>query len=241
MAEEELRGPALYEALMALKPASLSEYEWAEKAGLNRGWFNDIKKAPDASPRTSNINKALAAIGLSIGDLYGGGGRRSEGTIAAAQFNPGELPRDVPVLGTAAGAELKVETDGKSLKIEKTLVEAEPVAFARRPPAIERNRKVYALYITGASMEHRFRPGDLVYVDPRRAPHVGEDVIVQLIDEARADADPAEVISVLVKQLVRTTASHYELTQHNPPLTFRIAKAQVAEIHRIIPLSELLS
>jgi phage repressor protein C with HTH and peptisase S24 domain len=237
---EELRGPALYEALMALKPASLSEYEWAEKAGLNRGWFNDIKKAPDASPRTSNINKALAAIGLSIGDLYGGG-RPSEGRIAAAPFNPGELPRDVPVLGTAAGAELKIQSDGKSLKIEKTLVEAEPVAFARRPPAIERNRKVYALYITGASMEHRFRPGDLVYVDPRRAPHVGEDVIVQLIDEARADADPAEVISVLVKQLVRTTASHYELTQHNPPLTFRIAKAQVAEIHRIIPLSELLS
>src|SRR3954462_2976647 len=113
MPAEELRGPALYEALMALKPASLSEYEWAENAGLNRGWFNDIKKAPDASPRTSNINKALAAIGLSIGDLYGGGPRRSEGTIAAAPFNPGELPRDVPVLGTAAGAELKIQADGK--------------------------------------------------------------------------------------------------------------------------------
>ena len=239
MAADDLRGPALYEALMALKPPTLSEYEWAEKAGLNRGWFNDIKKAPDASPRTSNINKALAAIGRSLGDLYGGG--RGDGTIAAAAFNPAELPRDVPVLGTAAGAELKVETDGKSLKVEKTLVEAEPVAYVRRPPSMERNRKIYALYITGASMEHRFRPGDLVYVDPRRAPHVGEDVIVQLIDEPRADADPAEVISVLVKQLVRTTATHYELTQHNPPLTFRIPKAKVAEIHRIVPLAELLS
>jgi len=237
---EELRGAALYEALMALKPADLSEYEWAARAGLNRGWFNDIKKAPDASPRTSNINKALAAIGLSIGDLYGGG-RASEGRIAQAHFNPGELPRDVPVLGTAAGAELKIETDGKSLKIEKTLVEAEPVAYVRRPPAMERNRRIYALYITGSSMEQRFRPGDLVYVDPRRAPHVGEDVIVQLIAEARPDADPAEVVSVLVKQLVRTTATHYELTQHNPPLTFRIAKSKVAEIHRIIPLAELLS
>jgi phage repressor protein C with HTH and peptisase S24 domain len=240
MPGDELRGPALYEALMALKPPTLTEYEWAEKAGLNRGWFNDIKKAPDASPRTSNINKALAAIGLSLVDLYGGSGR-GEAAHIAAPFNPAELPRDVPVLGTAAGAELKVETDGKSLTIEKTLVEAEAVAYVRRPPAIERNRRIYALYITGSSMEQRFRPGDLVYVDPRRAPHVGEDVIVQLIDEARADADPAEVISVLVKQLVRTTATHYELTQHNPPLTFRIAKTQVAEIHRIIPLAELLS
>jgi phage repressor protein C with HTH and peptisase S24 domain len=245
MTNEELRGPALYEALMAMKPPTLSEYEWADKAGLNRGWFNDIKKSPAASPRTSNINKALAAIGLSIVDLYAadgpGGARRSEAAPAEAPFNPGELPRDVPVLGTAAGAELEIETDGTSLKIEKTLVEAEPVAYVRRPPAIVRNRKIYALYITGSSMEHRYRPGDLVYVDPRRAPHVGEDVIVQLIDEVRADADPAEVISVLVKQLVRTTATHYELAQHNPPLAFRIAKAQVAEIHRIIPLAELLS
>ena len=245
MATEELRGPALYEALMALKPGDLSEYAWADRAGLNRGWFNDIKKTPDASPRTTNINKALAAIGRSIVDLYGGGdaggARASEAAPAEPPFNPGELPRDVPVLGTAAGAELEVETDGKPLKIEKTLVEAEPVAYVRRPPAIVRNRKIYALYITGSSMEHRYRPGDLVYVDPRRAPHVGEDVIVQLIGEPRADADPAEVVSVLVKQLVRTTATHYELTQHNPPLTFRIAKAKVTEIHRIIPLAELLS
>ena len=246
MASEELRGPALYEALMALKPPTLSEYEWADKAGLNRGWFNDIKKSPEASPRTSNINKALAAIGLSIVDLYaadapGGGARRSEAAPADTPFNPAELPRDVPVLGTAAGAELEVEGDGKPLKIEKTLVEAEPVAYVRRPPAIVRNRRIYALYITGSSMEHRYRPGDLVYVDPRRAPHVGEDVIVQLIGEARADADPAEVTSVLVKQLVRTTATHYELAQHNPPLTFRIAKTQITEIHRIIPLAELLS
>ena len=243
MSAEELRGPALYEALMALKPLDLSEYAWADKAGLNRGWFNDIKKSADASPRTSNVNKALAAIGRSIVDLYGGdgGAARSEAAPADPSFNPGELPRDVPVLGTAAGAELEVETDGKSLKVEKTLVEAEPVAYVRRPPAIVRNRRIYALYITGSSMEHRYRPGDLVYVDPRRAPHVGEDVIVQLIGEPRADADPAEVVSVLVKQLVRTTATHYELTQHNPPLTFRIAKAKVAEIHRIIPLAELLS
>src|SRR4051812_16122861 len=245
MPTDELRGPALYEALMALKPPGLSEYAWADKAGLNRGWFNDIKKSPEASPRTSNVNKALAAIGRSIVDLYGGGEAagvgRSEAAPADSSFNPGELPRDVPVLGTAAGAELEVETDGKALKVEKTLVEAEPVAYVRRPPAIVRNRRIYALYITGSSMEHRYRPGDLVYVDPRRAPHVGEDVIVQLIGEPRADADPAEVVSVLVKQLVRTTATHYELTQHNPPLSFRIAKGQVAEIHRIIPLAELLS
>ena len=241
MAGEELRGPALYEALMALKPPGVSEYEWADKAGLNRGWFNDIKKSPEASPRTANINKALAAIGLSIGDLYGSGGQASEARLADAAFNPVELPRDIPVLGTAAGAELEIAEGGKSLRIEKTLVEAEAVAYARRPPSIARNRRIYALFVTGGSMEPRYRPGDLVYVDPRRAPHVGEDVIVQLIGEPRADADPAEVISVLVKQLTRTTASHYELSQHNPPLSFRIAKSKVAEIHRIIPLSELLS
>lgn len=241
MATEELRGPALYEALMAMKPPGLSEYDWADQAGLNRGWFNDIKKNPNASPRQTNINKALAAIGKSIADLYPSAGPAAEARHADRPFNPIDLPRDVPVMGTAAGATLTIESDGRKYRIERTLVESEAIAYVRRPPAIASNRAIYAMFITGESMVPAHKPGEPVYVDPRRHPRIGEDVVVQLIDEAREDADPAEVVSVLVKTLERQTADFYELSQHNPPLTFRVEKAKVAEIHRIIPLSELLS
>src|SRR3546814_16974660 len=60
-------------------------------------------------------------------------------------------------------------------------------------------------------MEPRYRAGDLVYVDPRRAPSIGDDVIVQLVGEVNPGADPAEIKHVLVKQLMRNTAAYYEL------------------------------
>ena len=243
MAADELRGPALYQALMALKPARMSEYAWAEAAGLNRGFLNDLKLKADASPRAASLNRLLAVAGRTMADLYAPGIEpgRSEGEILPRPFNPSEAPRDVPILGTADGGELEVEDGGRTTRIERTIVEPEAIAHARRPPSIASNRKVYALFIKGESMEPRYRAGDLVYVDPRRDPHVGDDVIVQLVDEAKADADPAEVVSVLVKQLVRKTATHFELGQYNPALTFRIERRRIEAMHRIIPLSELLS
>src|SRR3546814_12355143 len=66
-------------------------------------------------------------------------------------------------------------SNGELSQIEETLVEDGVVGYARRPPSIDSNRKSYALYITGESMEPRYRAGDLVYVDPRRAPSIGED------------------------------------------------------------------
>lgn len=120
-------------------------------------------------------------------------------------------------------------------------MESEPIAFAKRPPALSSRKDVYALFITGESMLPRFRPGDLVYVDPRRAPHIGDDVIVQLVDKVSPGADPSEVASVLVKVLVRRSATHFELEQFSPPLSFLVERNLVAAIHRIIPLSELLS
>src|SRR3546814_17289167 len=93
------------------------------------------------------------------------------------------------------GGSLEVRSNGELSQIEETLVEDGVVGYARRPPSIDSNRKSYALYITGESMEPRYRAGDLVYVDPSRAPSIGDDVIVQLVDEVNTGAYPAEIRS----------------------------------------------
>lgn len=66
---EDLRGSRLYDAFMALKPDKLAETEWAESAGLNRGFFTNIK-AKEISPRISSIRKLLSYIGKTEGQLY---------------------------------------------------------------------------------------------------------------------------------------------------------------------------
>jgi len=235
----ELRGEALAQALLQFKPEGMSEGAWAQMAGVNRGMFSDMR-SKNTRPRIDTLNNLLGSVGKTMADITGPAPIAVEVEGAPKPFRIGDLPQDVPILGTTQGANIWVKQEGGRIEVEKTLVEREPFGFVRRPPAFAR-RPVYALYVTGESMMRRFRPGDLVYVDARREPSVGDDVIVQLINDARADADPAEVQSVLVKTLVRRGADFYELEQYNPEAVFRVEKSRVAAIHRIIPLAELMS
>lgn len=238
MAQGELRGRALYERLLTFKPAGLDEYQWAIRIGLNRGYFNDIKEK-NTSPRSDTLNKIMSSVGKTVADLYQSE-ISSQPALVKAPFNPSELPRDVPILGTATGAMLEVQTNGAVERIEEIELQEE-IGFARRPVSLANNRKAYALYVAGDSMYPRYAGGELVYVDPRRQPMIGDDVIVQLVGDIREDADPAEIKHVLVKRLVRNTASHLELEQFNPAITFKLAKANIASVHRVVPYTELLT
>lgn len=53
---EDLRGRALYDALMEIKPPHMSEGDWAAKAGVNRGFFSDLK-SKDIRPRIDTVRK----------------------------------------------------------------------------------------------------------------------------------------------------------------------------------------
>lgn len=68
--DEILRGQALYEALMGIKPAKLKETDWAVKAGVNRGFFTNLKDS-QILPRRDNLLKLLNYINRSEADLYG--------------------------------------------------------------------------------------------------------------------------------------------------------------------------
>lgn len=120
---KELKGKDLYDAFMALKPDKLAETDWAVKAGVNRGFFTNLKAQP-ISPRAANVRKLLAAINRTEADLY-----------AAAR---GERPRqwaDHPPTRTADAGEtvgiisldLSVSM-GPGTEIED-FVESEPVQF----------------------------------------------------------------------------------------------------------------
>lgn len=70
MAEEAtLRGRALYDALMQIKPAGLVETDWAVGAGVNRGFFSNLKSS-DISPRSDTLHKILTFVKCREADLY---------------------------------------------------------------------------------------------------------------------------------------------------------------------------
>lgn len=143
-------------------------------------------------------------------------------------------PIDVPVYGSALAADLQfdVEGDGHG-SVEQTVFEmGEIVTYVRRPPAVT-SHKVYALFVSGSSMEPRYRPGDPIFVDPMRPPSIGDDVIVQLLS-----ADGSGIDTGLIKTLVRRTSAYLELEQYSPAIRFRVPTEMVARIHRVIPWRE---
>ena len=146
-----------------------------------------------------------------------------------------DLP-PVPLVGTGDCATISFEDQsGNMLEIERCSFDAEhTVRMIARPAALAGARDVYAIYFHGESMLPRFEPGDVGFVDPRRPAGPGDYVLVQL-----NSGEDDDVVSVLVKRLVRTNARELILEQFNPPAIFTVPRARVARYHRILRQAEL--
>ena len=233
---------SLFDRLMAIKPENLSANAWAVNAGVSRAVFNDIRRRNNANHET--IEKLLDAIGVSWAQFDAGKAPdktpvQSERVRSPiAEWRAPDRPRDVPVLGTAACAELSFGTNGDSVDIETMEIDHDEVIdYLRRPLALMDRRDVYAIYFTGYSMAPKFEPGEPAYVDPKRAPQVMDYAIIQL---RTTDSEEEErVFAVMAKRIVRQTASYIELEQFNPAATFRVDRKAVKSLHRIIPWAEL--
>jgi len=142
------------------------------------------------------------------------------------------MPNDVPVYGTALGSDEMIQ--GEAIE-QTTLNRAETVTYFRRPPILDRRADVYGLFVQGASMSPRFEPGEAVFVEGKRPPRIGDDVVVYLVDGDDKDLPT----SVLIKRLVRRTSAFIELRQFNPDLTFTLDVARIFQVHRVIPFGEL--
>lgn len=158
-------------------------------------------------------------------------------------INIHDLPRDVPILGSALGHDMKttniVGGSDTEISVEMHMLEmGEPIDYLRRLPTITGRRDVYGVTVVGESMVPRFRPGEPVYVDPRRAPQIGDDVIIQLVQPDGDDGQ--EVISALIKTLARRSSGFIELEQYNPACRFQLKTDLIYQVHRIIPWAELI-
>ena len=100
------------------------------------------------------------------------------GGAVAMPASATELPRDVPVHGIP-----RRFADGG---FEKNPI---PVAFARRPPALDGMRHAYALYMPDDSMAPWRRAGKLIYVQPGRSPGIGDHALIETAPLADPNAE----------------------------------------------------
>lgn len=135
-------------------------------------------------------------------------------------FGEEALP-PLPLYGSAQGGDL----DGLAMT---ELDLSEVLDYLRRPASLADDQQSYALTIIGASMIPRFKPGERVGVSPRARVEIGDDVIVQLRGE-----NSNRVRQVLIKELVRRSATHITLAQYNPSRELRIERKDVLAMHKV--------
>jgi phage repressor protein C with HTH and peptisase S24 domain len=146
------------------------------------------------------------------------------------------MRRDVPVFGTALGASQSF--NGQAIE-QTTLNTGEIIGYFQRPTVLNGRANVYGLYIQGSSMSPRYEHGESAFVERDKPPRIGDEVVVYIRDQERDDGESAS--GAMIKRLVRMTAEYVELEQFNPPVTFRVERARVVRIDRVIPWAELLS
>jgi len=232
--------------IAARKRAGLSQEVIAERMGVSSAQISRWETGKDGIPsqRFGPLSRAYEAP---IFELLAEDGEetsnpvRPNATIVAFEGASSERMRqDVPILGTALGADRVVD----DFAIEQSyLYSDEIIGHAKRPVVLDGRADVYGIYVQGASMDPAFEDGALVFVEPNRPPRIGDNVVLYLRrrgDEQEAD-DGESARMVMVKRLVRRSSSFYELEQHNPKAQFRIDAKDVLKVHRVIPYTELLS
>lgn len=142
------------------------------------------------------------------------------------KFGLSDLPA-IPVAGSAMG----IGSFDPEQDIETTEVDmADVLDHVARPKSLASDERAYAVTVIGDSMYPRFRPGRRVIVSPRAPVSIGDDVIVQL----KGGGENDRITLVLIKELVRRSASFVELRQFNPDVTFKVEAARVGAIHKVI-------
>ena len=144
------------------------------------------------------------------------------------------LPRDVPVYGTALGANLELEDGDTVVSVERTVIElTDVIDRVLRHPGIAGDMDAYSLTVVGDSMSPRWDDGDPIYITTKRQAALGDYVVIQVRDGSE------EVVSALVKKLVGRRSDALQLEQFQPAIRFWIPLTMVARMHPVLTPRQL--
>ncbi|WP_312313136.1 hypothetical protein [Sphingobium yanoikuyae] len=107
------------------------------------------------------------------------------------------------------------------------------------PAGLVNRKMLYGFYATVTSISPRFDIGELIVVDPSRPPAVG-DYVVAYFDHIWEDVDDEPVKPALLARLTARSGGKIALKQLDPRDEREFAASAFKEIHRIIPIAEML-
>lgn len=194
----------------------------SKAAGLGDTFVRDMIKR-EREPSAENFRKVMDAIARLTGRVP----LDTVQELAPAdveQINRHALPKDIAVLGAAAGSEPGRGSFHFSL---------DPIDTVTRPPGLIGVTGVYAVYVENSSMYPMYKDGDLVFVSRVRPPAPGDAVVIQYPGEVEGEE------TGFIKILVRRTADWIECKQFDPPSPVKYRNVRGLTLHRVYTNNEL--
>jgi transcriptional regulator with XRE-family HTH domain len=111
---------------------------------------------------------------------------------------------------------------------ERLVVESRPHGSVPAPPQLENVPGAQALYVRGRSMEPRYYPGELVYINPASPLNPG-DFVLALVREPQFGAPIG-----YVRQYLGEDARHVRLATLNPKRNHAIDRKALVSIAKIV-------
>ncbi|PWC53058.1 transcriptional regulator [Azospirillum sp. TSH7] len=138
------------------------------------------------------------------------------------------LLRTAPVPQAQAAASMPVRAAARGGVDQEMFLEDGPIDWIARPDYLKNARDPYAMYVVGDSMMPRFRPAQLLHVNPHKPPAPGSGVVVVKRNKA-----------VLVKEFVRRGADAVILREYRPAdREFAVALEDLDTLHTVVGLQE---
>lgn len=210
------------------RPVDIARHLGIKDAAVHQ-WF-----AKDRGPKSDRLPALAAFLGTSADHLLGSSPRdmrprtgQNSSNEMQAQIRPailparGDMPEDVPILGTALGGETGA------------FVMLGEAGYIRRPPRMAGRTDVFALFVQGTSMDPRYLPGELIYLEKRRAPQPGDHVVIEM----RPDKDGQQ--EAFLKRLVAVTPTKLRVAQYNPAKTIEIDRKAILQVIRVMTLADI--
>lgn len=226
---------------LKLRTGDLSLEEIAKRGGYSgkssvQEYFKASYDAPLGGKVALKLAKALAGLGsppITESEITSLAAVIPMTNARPVEFEGASLERvrdDLPVFGTALGAEMLI--DGERIE-QTTLNTGDIIEYRKRPPVSHGVEKVYGLYVQGGSMYPAHRDGAFLFAQRDARLRVDDDVVVYLRPKDESD-DGERASCVLVKRLVKRSAQFVELEQYNPAKIFRIDMKDVLQIDRVL-------
>ncbi|WP_042696146.1 LexA family transcriptional regulator [Azospirillum sp. B506] len=208
--------------------AGLSQEKLAELAGTSQPQINKL----ETGQRKMTVDwavKLARPLGVEPATLLG----LDAPAAPPATARPAR-PALPPLLRTAQGPQtqaassMPVRAAARGGVDQEMFLEDGPIDWITRPDYLKNARDPYAMYVVGDSMMPRFRPAQLLHVNPHKPPAPGAGVVVVKRNKA-----------VLVKEFVRRGADAVILREYRPAdREFAVPLEDLDTLHTVVGLQE---